>query len=137
MATAKLNFILRVDRARPRPCEHAALPRPCEHEGRHRPCEHEGRHKLELVRCSWILTSRQPRRVTSGRLTRSVISHQFKYKSLNHKFVKFTVTMSKNSQPFTYQCTKTHIWYVKKKKKKSIPFLGPFYVLQAIAYTSV
>ena len=61
----------------------------------------------EMRVSSWILTPRQPHRVTSGRITHSTFLYtSSKHKSLNHKCVQFAVQpLEKN----VCQCTVS--WY--------------------------
>ena len=55
---------------------------------------------------SWILTSHQPHRVTSGQITHSNFFHT---KSLNRKCVKVTVSASRTNHFSIHQCTITHV----------------------------
>ena len=78
----------------------------------------------ELVR-SWILTFRQPHRVTSGCVTRSNFFHtSSKHEWLDHRFVWFTVTASKTNPPSICKCTIVYV--LLRQKTISTPFLRAY-----------
>ena len=57
-----------------------------------------------LLVSSWILTSPQPHRITSGRITQSTFFHtRPKHDSLNHKSVQTAITTSKTTHPWVQQ----------------------------------